>query len=66
LIQQNNKIMISKNEQRLIDKNLKSLNRNSDDTLIEMYNENYKGRNMRREDEKAMKKALEYLLIGKI
>ena len=58
--------MISRNEQKLIDKNLREFSKNSDETLIAIYNEDYKGRNMRREEEKARKKALEYLLIGKI
>ena len=58
--------MISRNEQKLIDKNVREFNKNSDETLIAIYNEDYKVRNMRREDEKARKKALEYLLIGKI
>ena len=58
--------MISRNEQKLINKNIKDFNKNSDETLIAIYNEDYKGKNMRREDEKARKKALEYLLIGKI
>ena len=58
--------MISRNEQKLIDENLREFAKNSDATLIAIYNEDYKGRNMRREDEKARKKALEYLLIGKI
>lgn len=55
--------MITKSEQKLINKWLKIFNRLPQEDLIKKYEEDYKDRGTpRREEDKAIKKALEYLL----